>query len=224
MHYLLPTLAFTHVFAGIVSLITGVLALSAGKPDQLHRKAGKIYFYAMTWVFITAVALSSIKFIPFLFMISFLSYYTCFSGVRILKLKKLHKDQKASWYDWMAGILTAIAGLLFIIYGLIPIVKGTASPLAWLSIFFGSFSIQSAWVGLKPFIRKPQEPRFWWFYHLGSMLGSFIAATTAFSTTIGRLTEFNHWILWVWPAMLGVPLMSLWRRRYMKQFGITTTG
>lgn len=221
MHYLLSTLAFTHVLAGVIALITGPLAMIAGKADQLHRKAGKIYFYAMTWVFVSAVALSAIKFIPFLFMLSFLSYYACFSGVRILKLKQLHKGQRAKWYDWFAGGLTGLAGLLFMIYGLVPILQGEAVVLSWLSLFFGAFSLQAAYTGVRPYFMRPQEPRHWWFYHLNSMMASFIAASTAFSTTIGRITEFNHWILWVGPAMVGIPLISLWQRHYKKKFGIS---
>lgn len=216
----LKILAITHVAAGIISLVTGILAMTTQKGGQPHRKAGKVYFYAMTYVFITAVALSSIKFIPFLFMISFLSYYGCFSGVRILKLKKLHKDQKPKAYDWFAGALTMLAGLAFGGYGAYLLINTQGEVLGWLSIFFGVFTINAGISGIKIFIKKPANAFYWYIYHIEGMMGSYIAAATAFAVTMGRMTEFNHWIVWVGPALIGVPLVRYWKQLYRKKFAI----
>ncbi|MEQ8242753.1 hypothetical protein [Fulvivirga sp.] len=214
----LKVLAISHVMAGVVSLITGPMAMTTKKGGQVHRKAGKVYFYAMTYVFITAVVLSSIKFIPFLFMISFLSYYGCFSGVRILKLKKLHKDQKPKPYDWFAGIFTVVAGLSFGGYGIYLLTVGQEDVLGWLSVFFGVFTINAGIGGLKLFMKRPTNAFYWYMYHIDGMMGSYIAAATAFAVTMGRMTAFNHWILWVAPAILGVPLISYWKRLYRMKF------
>ena len=130
--------------------------MASGKGNQLQRKAGKVYFFAMTYVFISAVTLSSIKFIPFLFMISFLSYYGCFHGVRILKLKQLHKGQSPAWYDWFAAGLTVLAGLSFIAYGSWGLMQINSSAIAGLSIFFGVFTINSGLRSVILFVRKPK--------------------------------------------------------------------
>lgn len=218
MSTFLTITVISHVIAGIIALISGPVAMITNKGNQAHRKAGKVYFVAMTYVFISAVTLSSIKFIPFLFMISFLSYYGCFSGVRILKLKKLHKGQRAAWYDWLAGGVTLLAGLCFVGYGIWWLSLGTGNSFAGLSIFFGLFTLNSAWGGLKLFVRKPAKPMYWWFYHINGMMGSFIAAATAFSTTIARVLQVHHWLFWVAPALVGVPLIIMWSRKYRKQF------
>ncbi|QSE96675.1 DUF2306 domain-containing protein [Fulvivirga lutea] len=214
----LRILAITHVAAGIISLVTGLIAMTTQKGGKLHRKSGKVYFYAMTYVFISAVFLSSIKFIPFLFMISFLSYYGCFAGVRILKLKKLHKGQQPKVYDWGAGILTILAGISFVSYGGYYIIFANPSYIAGLSIFFGVFTIQSGFSGIWKFIKRPKDAMYWWNFHISAMMGSYIAATTAFLVTIGRITDFNHWILWVAPALIGVPFSVYWQKTYTKKF------
>ncbi|MEQ8927345.1 MAG: hypothetical protein RLO81_16110 [Fulvivirga sp.] len=214
----LRLLAITHVLAGIISLITGILAMSTQKGGKPHRKAGKIYFFAMTYVFFSAIVLSTVKFIPFLFMISFLSYYGCFAGVRILKLKKLHKGQDPKVYDWGAGVITILAGISFISYGGYYILFSNPNYVAGLSIFFGVFTVQTGVSGIWNFIKRPKDSMHWWNYHISGMMGSYIAATTAFLVTIGRITDFNHWILWIAPALIGVPLSTYWQRMYKKKF------
>lgn len=216
----LKLIAISHVMAGVISLVTGPMAMTTQKGGKLHRQSGKVYFYAMTYVFITAVVLSSIKFIPFLFMISFLSYFGCFSGVRILKLKKLHKDQKPKAYDWFAGVFTILAGLSFGAYGTYLLISGQSDILGWLSIFFGVFTINAGVSGIKLFSSKPTYSFYWYLYHIEGMMGSYIAAATAFAVTMGRMTEFNHWILWAGPAIIGAPLISFWKRIYKRKFAI----
>lgn len=111
-------LLITHVFFGTFALLSGPVAIFTPKANRWHRTAGKIFAFSMTWVFVTAVILSTMNNIPFLLMISFLSYYSVFAGVRIIFLKQLNRAQKAKWYDWMAGVLTGLAGLSFVAYGL----------------------------------------------------------------------------------------------------------
>lgn len=196
------------------------MAMATSKGGANHRKTGKIYFYGMTSVFITAVLLSSIKFIPFLFMISFLGYYACLSGVRVLKLKKLHKGQRPIFIDWFSGIVTLLAGITFIGYGLYYIILGSDNPFIFLSIFFGLFTVNISFSVLKLFVKPPTNNAYWYINHINGMVGSYIAAFTAFSVTIGRIIEFQHWIMWVWPAILGVPFMSYWAKRYKRKMNL----
>ena len=86
--FFIKILLFIHVIAGFTSLTTGLIAFTTQKGGANHRKIGKVYFYAMTTVFVTAIIVSVYKFIPFLFMIAFLSYYSVFAGVRALKTQK----------------------------------------------------------------------------------------------------------------------------------------
>jgi len=218
MEIYLKYIAIVHVIAGVISLVTGSFALGLLKGGKNHSKVGRVYSKAMLVVFVTAIILSTVKFIPFLFMIAFLSYYAVFAGVRILKLKKLHKGQKAKWYDWTAGIVTTIAGIGFIAYGVYFVLHGNYNPFAFLSMFFGFITVRGAWISMRPFYKAPEHNSFWFFYHMNSMFGSYIAAGTAFLVTLGRITGIDSPLLWIGPSILAFTLFPRVSRKYKRQF------
>jgi cytochrome c-type biogenesis protein CcmH/NrfF len=50
------------------------------------------------------------------------------------------------------------------------------------------------------------------------MMGSYIAAWTAFSAvTLSRLIG-TTWIMWLWPLIVGVPAISLTTAYYRRKF------
>ena len=99
----------------------------------------------MTIVFVTAIIIASYRFNRFLFLIAFLSYYSVFAGVRKLRLKNLHKDQKPKWFDWTAGILNGIANLFFIGLGIYYSIMGILLFLSpYVSKFFTRYSVKKA--------------------------------------------------------------------------------
>jgi hypothetical protein len=63
---------------------------------------------------------------------------------------------------------------------------------------------------------------FWWYEHLQGMMGSYIAAWTAFSAvTLSRFLGSRHdltWIVWLWPTIIGVPAISLTTAYYQRKF------
>ena len=217
---LLDVLLVIHVTAGAVSLIASPVALFTPKANQLHRTAGKVFFAAMTVVFVTAIILSTVKSIPFLFMLSFLSYYSVFAGVRILKLKGLISGQKPKWYDWFANGITLIAGLSFLIWGVYHWFYSGFQIVVLLAVIFGLVTLRVAHVDLVPFIRKPKEKQFWWFYHMGNMLGGTAAVFTAFLTTIEARLEWDAPFVWLAPLILLGIVSPFLDRYYKKKFGI----
>ena len=96
MQTLTTVLLLLHVVAGFTSLITGGIASFTRKGGKGHRSAGKWFFWGMTGVFVTAIAVSILKNLAFLFMIGFFSYYLVVRGYRFLYLKGLGKTQKAA--------------------------------------------------------------------------------------------------------------------------------
>ena len=72
---------------------------------------------------------------------------------------------------------------------------------------------------MSKFVRKPKEKMFWWYDHLGNMIGSYIAAWTAFSvTTLVRVFPGAGMWMWLWPTMLGVPAIALTIAYYKRRF------
>ena len=58
-----------HVIAGTSALISGALAIILKRNTPKHKPVGKIYFWSMTFVFITAMIVSIAHKNQFLFLI-----------------------------------------------------------------------------------------------------------------------------------------------------------
>ena len=220
MDELIDQLLIIHVAAGVISLVTGLISILSLKGSKVHKKSGKIYFYSMTIVFVTAIIIASYRFNRFLFLIAFLSYYSVFAGVRKLRLKNLHKNQKPKWYDWTAGIINGIANLFFIGLGIYySIENGFFSGGALLSVGFGIGGLLISYVNLKPFIIKPNKSYHWYLSHIGNMFGGYIATSTAFlSTLISKYEIMNPFLGFALPSIIGVPLLIYWMNKTEKTF------
>lgn len=216
MNYLL----IAHATTGGIALITGMISIVAKKGNTLHKKAGKVYFWSMTGVFITGVVIAGYQYNRFLFLIAFLSYYSVFAGVRSLKLKQLHKGQPPQWYDWTAGVINAIANLFFIGLGVYYVIaKGFTSGGALLSIGFGLGGLAISYNNLMPFVKAPKKAYHWYVAHIGNMMGGYIATLTAFfSVMISRYEFMNPFLGFALPSLIGVPLLIYWTKKIEKQF------
>ncbi len=211
-------LLFLHVLAGTVSLLSSPIALFSKKANRWHRKAGKVFVVAMTVVFVTAIVLSTVHWKPFLFMLSFLSYYSVFAGTRILFIRNQQGRVALKWFDWVANAIAFMAGFSFLAWGIYHWLTDGFFMLYLLGIIFGTVTIRVAYVDVKPFVSVPTDKNFWWFYHMGNMLGGTAAAYTAFLTTLNTVLEWNSVYVWVIPlALLGLALPFL-NRFYRNKF------
>ncbi|MDN4166982.1 DUF2306 domain-containing protein [Cytophagales bacterium LB-30] len=210
---------YLHILVGGVALITGAIAIGTKKGKKWHRAAGRIYFWAMTLVFVTGIMVAYYQFNRFLFLIAFLSYYTVFTGVRFLKLKQLHKTQSPKWYDWMAGILNGLANLIFVCYGLYLFLINGLKGGTLLSLGFGMGGLFLTYTNVKPFIVKPTRANHWYTAHIGNMMGGYIATFTAFlSTMVSRYQFMNPYLAFALPALIGVPLLIYWTWREEQKY------
>lgn len=214
MEPFLRIILILHIIGGFIALVTGAVAMSTRKGGRLHRLNGKIYFWGMTAVFISAVTLSIAHHIPFLLMVGFFSYYMVVRGYRILYLKKLNLGQKAGWLDW--GIVLAAGGFIvyLVIWGINNAVKGNG--FGYVGIVFGFIGCSFLAGDVRKFLRPPTEKMHWWFTHISAMCGGYIATVTAFVVVNVHLTP--GWVLWLLPTAIGTPLIALTVRKYKKQF------
>ncbi len=107
-----------HIVAGAISLLCGLGAILFRKNIKLHRPFGKVYFWCMTIIFFTSIAMSVYKSNLFLLCVGFFTYYSCITALRSLKLKKLHQDQKPLPFDWFLEIVFGFAHVSFISLGI----------------------------------------------------------------------------------------------------------
>ncbi|HEY5823329.1 MAG TPA: hypothetical protein VIT44_03130 [Cyclobacteriaceae bacterium] len=209
-------LTYSHILAGILSLVVAPIAMAVSKGGRVHRLSGKIFFWAMTWIFITAVILSAYyKWIPFLLMVSVLSYYLTVSGYRTLYQKQLSSGKGVLWYDWLAVIATGLFMLGFAVWGINLWMNNQASGSVFLILGFSIGGLLSVRGELKAFIKPPLDKNRWLFKHIGRMIGAFIASVTAFSVNV--LTFIPGIWPWIWPTLIGTPLIVYWVRMYKKK-------
>lgn len=217
-------LILAHVAAGFTALVVAPVAMMTRKGSQVHKRWGRVYFWAMFAIFVTALLVLTVRPNIFLFIISILSFYGAFSGVRSLKRKNPARGQRATWLDWTAALIALGAGGGFIAWGGLTLagVWQTDVPTAFsvLGIVFGFVLGKDAWNDIKSFRRPSTDPLWWWTYHLERMVGSYLAALTAFSVqnVAPLLPEAFEWVVWVTPGVIGGFGIALWIRYYQKRF------
>jgi hypothetical protein len=214
-----------HIACGVTAFVCAPVALATTKGGKTHRRWGKIYFWAMAAVAVSALILSFALPIFFLAMVAVFSFYACFSAYRILYLKDLYKGGRPLALDWLAALVTvASSSLLFLMGFLKPALMGVGvveiagHSISIVSIVFGLIGVRLGLNSIGLFVKAPTEKMFWWFGHLQGMIGSYIAAMTAFSAVnLGRHFG-NAWWVWLWPTIVGVPAISIWTAYYKKKF------
>lgn len=209
---------YSHIFSGGLVLLLGLINFILKKGTPTHFIIGKIYVFGMVWICISALAVISFyRFSAFLMVIAVITFYSSFSGYRVLKRKEVGSEK---WYDWAASILTSLFGIGLIIYGINLVASNQAPVLGILSMVFGLLSFNLGFRDLRFYWKKnDQKDKMWWLYqHISAISGSYIAAVTAFAVQNGdNFGIVNHnWLLWVLPGVIGTPFISLTIRKYKK--------
>ncbi len=206
-----------HITAGASAFVLAPLALITAKGGKAHRRWGIIYFWAMAVVALTALVMAIYRPVLFLALVAIVSFYSAFGGYRVLRQKAAYKGEKtATALDWFAAGFTFAASALLAFFG-------TAKPamvqnLGIPAIVFGCIGMWIAGMRAWQFTHRPKEKMFWWYAHLAGMVGSYIAAWTAFSVvTIGPLLHGAWWI-WVVPTGIGVPAIAMTQAYYRRKF------
>jgi uncharacterized membrane protein len=221
----LRVLLALHVGCGVVAFVCAPVALVTAKGGKTHRRWGKVYFWAMTGVAVTALTLSFALPIFFLAMVSVFSFYSAFAAYRVLFLKDMYKGARPKAADWLAAVITVLSSFLLFLMGFLKpelmhvgVIQVAGHPVSIVSVVFGFIGMRMGQASIQGFLKPPREKMFWWFAHLQGMIGSYIAAMTAFSAV-----NLSHWFgaawwVWLWPTIVGVPAISIWTAYYKKKF------
>lgn len=210
-----------HVAGGAVALAVMLVPLISRKGGKTHRRAGQIYALAMlvavasAWGSIGLRLLtgrySGIGGLAFLGLVGLLALENLVYGMRVLK-QKGRLAPHTHLGDRALSAMSALVGAGALVYGLY---SGTI-----LFIAFGALTAIMGVDHLREMARAPQSKRFWWYAHLGNMVGACIATLTAFlvfnfTTSLGG----PAWMVWLAPTAVGVPAITLWTRHYKRRFG-----
>ncbi len=206
-----------HVLAGILTLITGPIAIFANnKRTRLHIISGKIFFFAMNYVCISGIIgyfrHSEKVFYVFLLGISILVYANILRGVRAIQIMK---GSSVKPFDF---VYTTILGLFAIwmlgMAGYNYILDPSQIAIPILFGVFGIGSLISVKENLQKFLHPENVSKIEWLHlHVSTMLGAFTASTTAFTV---NTAHFLPWyIQWFGPTFIIFPLQFYWKRQLL---------
>jgi uncharacterized membrane protein len=206
-----------HIAAGSGAFVLAPLALLTAKGGKAHRRWGKIYFWSMAVVAATAFVMSAYRPILFLALVAIFSFYNAFVAYRVLGQKAAVTGAKVVRpLDWIGALFCFTAsGALVLLGALRPqLVSNLGIP----AIVFGLIGMNISGRAMWGFTHPPKEKMFWWYAHLQGMIGSYIAAWTAFCVvTIGPLLHGAWWI-WITPVAIGIPAMIATTAYYQRKF------
>jgi uncharacterized membrane protein len=206
MGTLIKGMLVIHVIFATLALLSGALAIILKSNTPRHKPIGRIYFWSMTVVFITATFISVIKNLQFLFLIGIFTYYATLIAYRALKLKNLHQGQKPQAIDW---IIEAIAGLTFLcmIIFAVMVYRQSGNTEAIIPFVFGVLGVWGVYRNVSAFRKGPTETLYWLKKHIGNMCGSYIGAITAFTVNQSSHIPLNPIILWLGPTFIIMPII-----------------
>jgi hypothetical protein len=215
MDTLIPGLRWLHIAAGMLALFVAPGAMLTTKGGLAHRRWGKLYFWSMAVTALTAALLALWRPTVFLALLALFSFYMAFAGYRALFRKRPDRGDEATALDWAAAIITLAASIGMIVQGISASVT-VGQPLGMVPMAFGALGVVLAGKDLREFRHPPSDRTAWWFSHMGGMLGSYIAALTAFSVV--NFEFLPTAVRWLWPTAVGTPLIVLWVRYYRVRF------
>lgn len=195
-----------HVIFASLALVSGALAIVMKWNTPRHKPLGRMYFWSMTLVFITATFISVVKNLQFLFLIGVFTYYATLIAYRALKLKELHRGQKPHVIDWIIEAVAGITFLCMVIFAVVVYLQ-SGSAEAIIPFVFGTLGVWGVYRNVSAFIKGPTETLYWLKKHIGNMCGSYIGAITAFTVNQSAYIPLNPIILWLGPTLIITPII-----------------
>src|SRR5215813_11213634 len=145
-----------HIAAGSSAFVLAPLALLTAKGGKAHRRWGKIYFWSMAVVAVTALVMAIYRPILFLALVAIFSFYSAFAGYRVLGQKAAYKGEKtASTLDWFAAAFTFVASALLASLGALKpsLVQNLGIP----AMVFGGIGMWIAGSTVWAFTHRPKK-------------------------------------------------------------------
>ena len=214
MNGVVDGLRILHVVAGFAALLVAPVAILTAKGSRAHRRWGKLYYREMLVVAVSALVLTAFRPNPFLAILAVLSFYMAFSGYRVLGRKRLDAS-RVDVVAWAMAVATLGASMALVVLGLLAPTEAW-QRVAIVAVVLGVVGIALSGREIAELARPSPERMTWWFAHMTRMLGSYIATVTAFSVV--NFTFLPPTARWLWPTLVGTPLIALWVGAYRRRF------
>ena len=206
-----------HVASGSLAFVLAPIALLTAKGGKAHRRWGMVYFWSMAGVAVSAMVMALYRPILFLALVAIFSFYNAWLAYSVLGQKAAFKGEKVVRpVDWFAASFTFLVCLVLAALGVFH--PAAVQNLGIPSIVFGLLGVRISAGAMWNFAHRPKEKMFWWYQHLQGMIGSYIAAWTAFLVVTVEPRVHWGWVLWVLPTAVGVPAIAITTAYYKKKF------
>lgn len=197
-----------HIVAGFCSLFAAFGAILTKKGQTWHVRSGRVFFWGMVIIFVTALPMTLLRPNLFLFLVAIFSFHQALTGWRTAR----NRTGQPVWIDWAAaGVMTA-AGAGMLVFGAVLLVSGEMMGLVLLA--FGGLGGSFGLYDWRQFRRKPLTGKRRIAVHLTRMLGGTIATVTAFVVTNFQFSP--PFVLWLAPTVVLVPVIIYWNRTVLK--------
>ncbi len=147
----------------------------------------------------------------FLLLIGFFSFYLVHTGVRF---RFIRDEGSVKWWDKVFTILYGLIYILLCSYAIYAFVLGSKG----LAIVLCSFGLIGVLLWKNDYsyviLGKRKREIIWLNEHIGRMIGSYIAAFTAF--IVNNIQLEPGWILWLLPTLIGFPLIIFFTKKYVR--------
>jgi hypothetical protein len=200
-----------HISFGAIALFVAPAAMLTHKGGLWHRRWGKIFFWAITGVAITAVVMSLIRSGLFFLLVALFSFYLALTGYRVLYRKTPQQGPRKA--DWTAASTMVVGSLVLLGYGLYLMLNSTFGMVA---IVFGVIGLLFGMSDIRGFRHRPADKMAWWYSHMTRMLAAYIATVTAFSVVNFRFLP--PVARWLWATVVGSVGIVIWTRYYRERF------
>lgn len=195
---------WVHIMAGTLALIGGMVAIVTRKGARLHRRSGIVYVLCMIVVGVTALVMSIIRPNPFLFAVAIFSAAMALSGWLPARGDNLQLSK-------MVGIASIVAATLLGTVGMWWVIAGDMFGIT--AIVFGLISARFGWQDVRRTTERNRQQRI--IAHVSAMGGAFIATVSAISAV--NLDMLPPLVRWLWPTVIGTPLIFLGIRSYLQR-------
>ena len=118
-----------HIAAGFCSLLAAFGAIFTAKGQTWHVRSGRVFFWGMVIIFVTALPMTLLRPNLFLFLVAIFSFHQALTGWRTAR----NRTGRPAWIDWAAaGVMTA-AGAGMLVFGAVLLVSGETLGLVLLA-------------------------------------------------------------------------------------------
>lgn len=200
-----------HILFGSVALFVAPAAMLTAKGGLWHRRWGKMFFWSITAVAVTAVVMSLIRSGLFFLLVALFSFYLALTGYRVLYRKT--PQQRPGKADWTAASTMLLGSLALVAYG---VYRMLTSSFGIVALVFGGLGLLVAIRDIYEFRHHPEDKQAWWYSHMTRMLAAYIATVTAFSVVNFKfLPPLPRWL---WATVAGTVGIVIWTRYYRRKF------